>query len=121
MLERVQVDLDYAKRGAAPVPRRVHPYGLVAKGGVWYLLAGTASGRRTFRVSRVRAVRRREEPVALPESFDLISVTLSGKVQPLLNNAHKQWMARPMASPDGKHLAFQAQTWDSNVWMIANF
>ncbi|MFZ0819986.1 MAG: protein kinase [Candidatus Acidiferrales bacterium] len=57
----------------------------------------------------------------LPDSFSLIRVTPSGKVQPLLNNAHKQWMAQPMASPDGKHLAFQAQTWDGNVWTITNF
>jgi eukaryotic-like serine/threonine-protein kinase len=57
----------------------------------------------------------------LPESFNLVHVTLSGKVQLLLNNAHRQWMTRPRPSPDGKHLAFQAQTWDSNVWLLENF
>lgn len=34
----------------------IDPYGLVAKAGVWYLLAGTADGTRTFRVSRVRGL-----------------------------------------------------------------
>lgn len=71
VLDRVQVDIDYAKSGAAPEARRIHPYGLIAKGGVWYLLAGTDRGRRTFRVSRMRAVRPTAAPVELPESFDL--------------------------------------------------
>jgi len=57
----------------------------------------------------------------LPASFNLVHVTLSGKVQPLLNNAHRQWMYRPRQSPDGKYLAFQAQTWDSNVWLLENY
>lgn len=71
VLARVQVDIDYAKPGQAPERRRVHPYGLVDKGGVWYLLAGTDQGRRTFRLSRVSGVRERDAPVELPEGFDL--------------------------------------------------
>jgi hypothetical protein len=39
-------------------------------------------------------------------------------VQPLLGNPQKQWMTRPRSSPDGKYLAYQAQTSDSNVWLI---
>jgi serine/threonine protein kinase len=31
------------------------------------------------------------------------------------------WLINPLPSPDGKHLAFQAETWDSNVWTIENF
>jgi Tol biopolymer transport system component len=57
----------------------------------------------------------------LPASFNLVHVTLSGKVKLLLNNTHRQWMTRPRPSPDGKYLAFQAQTWDSNVWLLENF
>jgi serine/threonine protein kinase/Tol biopolymer transport system component len=57
----------------------------------------------------------------LPQSFNLIHVSMSGKVQLVLNNAHRQWMFDPRPSPDGKHLAFQAQTWDSNVWLLENF
>ena len=31
-------------------------------------------------------------------------------------------IGRPASfSPDGKYLAFDAQTWDSNVWMIDSF
>jgi Tol biopolymer transport system component/tRNA A-37 threonylcarbamoyl transferase component Bud32 len=57
----------------------------------------------------------------LPKSFNLVHVTLTGKVQLLLSNAHRQWMTRPLPSPDGKYLAFQAQTSDSNVWLLENF
>jgi len=54
----------------------------------------------------------------LPESFNLINVSLAGKVTLLINNAHRQWMTLPMPSPDGKHLMFQQQTWDGNVWTL---
>jgi len=55
------------------------------------------------------------------DSFNLLYVTLAGKVKPLLRNGHRQWMNNPWASPDGKWLAYQAQTWDSNVWMLEGF
>ncbi|MHB1582577.1 MAG: helix-turn-helix transcriptional regulator [Acidimicrobiales bacterium] len=71
VLGKVQVDLGYAKPGAEPTTRRVHPYGLVAKGGVWYLLAGTTQGRRTFRVSRVTSVAVTDEVARLPDGFEL--------------------------------------------------
>jgi eukaryotic-like serine/threonine-protein kinase len=56
-----------------------------------------------------------------PSAFNLIHVALSGEADMLLTNAHRQWLANPVASPDGKHLAFQAQTWDNNVWLLQNF
>ncbi len=67
----VQIDMDYAKPGRAPEERRVHPQGLVSKGGTWYLLAGGEGGLRTFRVSRVAGVRPTELPVERPDDFDL--------------------------------------------------
>lgn len=66
-----QIDIRYAKPGHDPRWRRVHPYGLVAKAGVWYLLAGTDDGRRTFRVSRVHAVVATDDPIDRPPDFDL--------------------------------------------------
>jgi predicted DNA-binding transcriptional regulator YafY len=66
-----QVDLSYAKPGDAPAERRVHPFGLVAKSGTWYLIAGTDAGLRTFRVSRVRGVVASDDLVERPEDFDL--------------------------------------------------
>jgi predicted DNA-binding transcriptional regulator YafY len=67
----VQVRLDYRDRSGARSERVVHPLGLVAKGSVWYLVAGTDAGQRTFRVSRVRAVTATGEPVVRPPDFDL--------------------------------------------------
>src|ERR1700722_13649579 len=63
--------MTYAKPGEEAAPRRVHPYGLVSKGGTWYLLAGAEAGLRTFRLSRVRAVTVTTEAVERPEDFDL--------------------------------------------------
>jgi eukaryotic-like serine/threonine-protein kinase len=57
----------------------------------------------------------------LPESFNLVHVTMSGKSQLLLNYARRQWMTRPLPSPDGKYLAFQTQTPDSNIWLLEKF
>ena len=57
----------------------------------------------------------------LPDSWNLLHVTLAGKVSPLLRNGHRQWMTNPLPSPDGKYLAFKAQTFDSNVWMLEGF
>jgi Tol biopolymer transport system component len=56
-------------------------------------------------------------------SNDLLHVTLSGKVHPLLRYFYHgaQQLHNPLPSPDGKHLAFQVETFDSNVWMIENF
>jgi eukaryotic-like serine/threonine-protein kinase len=55
-----------------------------------------------------------------PDSFNLLHVTLSGNVKPLLRTHHR-WMHNPVPSPDGKYLAFGAQTWDSNVSILENF
>jgi predicted DNA-binding transcriptional regulator YafY len=49
----------------------VDPLGLVAKGGVWYLVASVAGDVRSYRVSRVRAARLSEEEASRPEGFDL--------------------------------------------------
>lgn len=57
----------------------------------------------------------------LPQSFNLIHVDSSGKVQSLSNNAHRQWFFQPLPSPNGRYLAFQAQTDDSNAWLLENF
>jgi Tol biopolymer transport system component len=53
-----------------------------------------------------------------PDSFNLVHITLFGKVHTLLRTDRKQFIINPLPSPDGKHLAFQGQTWDSNLWII---
>jgi predicted DNA-binding transcriptional regulator YafY len=71
VVQGLQVDIDYAKPGRPPEPRRVHPYGLVAKAGTWYLVAGSEAGMRTFRVSRVTRTEVTDQAVVKPEDFDL--------------------------------------------------
>ncbi len=71
VVDGVQVRLRYAGRDRPESERIVHPLGLVAKASVWYLVAGTDAGMRTFRVDRVRGLERTEDPVERPEGFDL--------------------------------------------------
>jgi predicted DNA-binding transcriptional regulator YafY len=67
----VQVRLGYSDRSGTSTIRVVHPLGLVAKGAVWYLVAGTDAGQRTFRVGRVTSVELTTEPSKRPADFDL--------------------------------------------------
>jgi predicted DNA-binding transcriptional regulator YafY len=57
--------------GDSESERVVDPYGLVAKAGVWYLVAGTEAGQRIFRVSRVESAEVLEEGFQRPKGFDL--------------------------------------------------
>jgi predicted DNA-binding transcriptional regulator YafY len=66
-----QVRLGYAARDGAVTARVVSPLGLARKGQVWYLLAQTAAGMRTFQVGRVTAVEPTGELVQRPVDFDL--------------------------------------------------
>jgi predicted DNA-binding transcriptional regulator YafY len=66
-----QVRLGYTDRGGTPSLRTVHPLGIAVKGTVWYLVAGTEEGLRTFRVNRVRSVDPTGEAVVRPDGFDL--------------------------------------------------
>lgn len=48
-----KVSLEYESRLHQRTRRVVDPWGLIDKDGVWYLVAGTESGQRTFRVDRI--------------------------------------------------------------------
>lgn len=71
VIDGVQVVLGYVARDRAASERVVHPLGLASKGPVWYLVAHTDAGQRTFRVDRVTSVVRTDEPAVRPEGFDL--------------------------------------------------
>lgn len=53
VVRRLKVWLTYENSRQQSSVRLVDPWGLVDKSGVWYLLAGTEQGRRTFRVDRI--------------------------------------------------------------------
>jgi predicted DNA-binding transcriptional regulator YafY len=71
VVEGEQVELGYVARDRAATMRVVHPLGLAAKGVVWYLVAATDAGLRTFRVDRVTSVEPTGDPVVRPDGFDL--------------------------------------------------
>lgn len=51
--------------------RLISPLGLVAKRGVWYVVADTAGGLRTYRVSRISSVEVTDEAFDRPDDFIL--------------------------------------------------
>ncbi len=61
----------YWRGGHQRVERTVDPLGLVAKGSVWYLVAMTPEGFRTYRVSRIEGATVLDEPGNRPADFDL--------------------------------------------------
>jgi len=66
-----QVQMEYQKADGSTVERLVNPLGLVAKGSVWYLVAGAEGGPRSYRVSRVQAAYMTNAPCVRPPGFDL--------------------------------------------------
>jgi predicted DNA-binding transcriptional regulator YafY len=96
-----QVVLGYRGRDKAPSVRTVSPLGLVTKAGVWYLIAGTDAGVRTFRVGRVTDVTPTGEPVLRPEGFDLRAAweASAGEVERRRTDTRIQALADPALVP----------------------
>nr|WP_308066771.1 YafY family protein [Microtetraspora sp. AC03309] len=65
--------LRYRRWGPQDVERTVHPYGLVLKGGSWYLAAACGESVRTYRVSRIIDVEVLDERFDRQEDFDLVA------------------------------------------------
>ena len=63
----------YQKPNHESSERTVDPLGLVAKGPAWYLVANTADGFRTFRVSRIEKATMLDVAADRPPDFDLAS------------------------------------------------
>lgn len=71
VVERRRVRVDYTGATGYSSRRDLDPWGLVDKDGVWYLVAGTPRGARTFRVDRVQALEVTDEPSTVPDDLDL--------------------------------------------------
>ncbi|WP_439381740.1 helix-turn-helix transcriptional regulator [Amycolatopsis lexingtonensis] len=69
VIARRRVRLTYTGRD-----RLVDPWGLVDKDDVWYLVAGTDKGRRTFRVDRIAAAAPTGEAADRPTDLELAKV-----------------------------------------------
>ena len=68
---RRKVHLAYTSGSRQRSERLVDPWGLVAKDDVWYLIAGTDRGQRTFRVDRIAEAVPTDEPAERPDDFAL--------------------------------------------------
>lgn len=66
-----RVRLTYRKHNGETFERTIDPLGLVAKAGVWYMVAVSHNELRVFRVSRVRNVVLTDEQCQRPEGFNL--------------------------------------------------
>ncbi|MEU4389979.1 WYL domain-containing protein [Kribbella sp. NPDC023855] len=71
VVRRVKVRLRYAGRGRIESERLIDPLGLIDKDDIWYLIAGTEKGQRTFRVERIKEAELTDVPAERPADFDL--------------------------------------------------
>ena len=97
VVDGVQVELGYTDRDRSESERTVHPLGLVAKGSVWYLVAGTDAGMRTFRVNRIRSVTATDRLVQRPDGFDLAETWRS--IVATLDERRTPWRVTGRADP----------------------
>jgi predicted DNA-binding transcriptional regulator YafY len=97
VVQGVQVRLGYRDRTGAVSERTVHPLGLVSKGSVWYLVADTDAGLRTFRIWRVQSVQLTEEAVRRPAGFDL--ATAWQDIVARLDERRESTRVRALADP----------------------
>jgi predicted DNA-binding transcriptional regulator YafY len=71
VVRRRRVRLTYTNATRKRSERLVDPWGLVDKDDIWYLIAGTERGQRTFRVDRIAAAEPTDEPAERPDDFAL--------------------------------------------------
>jgi predicted DNA-binding transcriptional regulator YafY len=71
VVRRQRVRLTYTSGARQRSERLIDPWGLVAKDEIWYLIAGTERGRRTFRVDRIVAAEPTGETFERPQDFAL--------------------------------------------------
>ena len=71
VVRRRKVRLTYTSGARERTQRLVDPWGLVDKDDVWYLIAGTDRGRRTFRLDRITEAESTDLPAERPDDFAL--------------------------------------------------
>src|SRR5437899_4143548 len=71
VIGRRKVRLTYVGSNRERTERLVDPWGLVDKDDIWYLIAGTERGQRTFRIDRIIAAEPTGQPADRPDYFAL--------------------------------------------------
>jgi predicted DNA-binding transcriptional regulator YafY len=95
-----KVRIIYQRGECDAVERLVDPLGLVAKGSVWYFVAGVEGDVRSYRVSRVQSVKLTDTPCVRPPDFDLASFWEQSAIQfrahlPRYQANALRWKIRP--------------------------
>jgi predicted DNA-binding transcriptional regulator YafY len=67
-----RVVLRYKDQNQRTSERVIDPLGLVAKAGIWYLVARSGNEMRTFRAERILGVTETDEHFTRPDGFDLV-------------------------------------------------
>jgi predicted DNA-binding transcriptional regulator YafY len=99
VIRRQKVRLTYTSSARQRTERLVDPWGLVDKDGIWYLLAGTERGQRTFRVDRITEAEPTDQPAGRPDDF-----TLATDGEPAHGRARVR-LAAPTPLDIARHLA----------------
>jgi predicted DNA-binding transcriptional regulator YafY len=73
VIRQRKVRLTYTSGAGVRSERLIDPWGLVDKDEIWYLIAGTEHGQRTFRVDRILQAEPTGQPAARPDDFALAS------------------------------------------------
>jgi predicted DNA-binding transcriptional regulator YafY len=71
VVRRMKIRLTYVDNRQERTERLVDPWGLVDKDDIWYLIAGTERGQRTFRVDRITEAEQTGLPAERPDDFAL--------------------------------------------------
>ncbi|GAB0101707.1 WYL domain-containing protein [Nocardia sp. JMUB6875] len=121
VVRRRRIAFDYDRRGQR-TRRLVDPWGLVDKDGIWYLVAGTERGRRTFRVDRIATLEITDEIAHRPPDFDL-STAWSEVVEEV--ERHRSTLAATVLIPaalapvlrdrQGRHCVLEGEAADGRV------
>ena len=66
-----KLEMTYRRDDGSKSERCVDPLGLVAKGGIWYLVATHDGELRSYRISRIAEAKVTDQPCTRPDNFDL--------------------------------------------------
>jgi predicted DNA-binding transcriptional regulator YafY len=83
VIGRQKVRLTYVSSNRERTERLVDPWGLINKDDIWYLIAGTGRGQRTFRLDRIVAAEPTGRPADRPAHFSLAAAweLIAGEVE----------------------------------------
>ncbi|HEV7931669.1 MAG TPA: YafY family protein [Actinomadura sp.] len=121
------VELRY--RRDREVTRTAQPYGLVLKGGVWYVVARVAGDYRTYRVDRITTVRPTGSTFTRDETFDLsghwatrtaefLSAMLTEHVTLRLSPRGLNALRHTVEPPAARQAQAEAGPPDQNGWVV---